>query len=151
MSESMSNVGILSMSHDNHMSESLFNVGILSMSHDNHMSESWFNVGILSMSHDNHMLVFYYFLWLDFNSSSIDRNDDERGNHITPHHGNHRDVSSRSSGGDVSQESAGVSQAVSQLRVGGYEEELQWLEAYLLDEARDRTVDGEKENNIEFH
>ena len=37
----------------------------------------------------------------------------------------------------------GAAQYVSHLRATGYVEELQWLEAYLLDEARDRTVDGE--------
>lgn len=36
----------------------------------------------------------------------------------------------------------GVSLCVSRLCGAGYLEELQWLEAYLLDEARDRTVDG---------
>ena len=36
----------------------------------------------------------------------------------------------------------GVSLCVSRLRAAGLGEELQWLEAYLLDEARDRTMDG---------
>ena len=33
-------------------------------------------------------------------------------------------------------------QHVTCLKAAGYLEELQWLEAYLMDEARDRTVDG---------
>lgn len=36
----------------------------------------------------------------------------------------------------------GVSLYVSRLCAAGHLAELQWLEAYLLDEARDRTVDG---------
>ena len=37
-----------------------------------------------------------------------------------------------------------VARLVMSLSCRGYEEELAWLEAYLRDEARDRTVDGER-------
>ena len=36
-----------------------------------------------------------------------------------------------------------VARLVMSLNCHGYEEQLAWLEAYLRDEARDRTVDGE--------
>jgi len=85
--------------------------------------------------------------------------DDDISRNLPNHcHGNGKmsitPTRGRSSSGVMSHDTSMTShdmsaaQHVSCLKVAGYLEELQWLEAYLMDEARDRTVDGELSSQV---
>ena len=86
------------------------------------------------------------------NSTSEEEEEEEVGSVSTPHH-HHSKQSPPLGGRGHSKQSpplggrgpldGDVGACVRELYERGHGEDLQWLEAYLLDEARDRTLDGE--------